>query len=69
MLEAKTTLMSRNLTQMIYDAASFFNVSIDTAATKFQSGIAGELEPLKKMGLCTGSSNIKADGFESWHTR
>lgn len=38
--------MSKNLTQLGYDLSSFYNLSIEDAFQKLQSGIAGELEPL-----------------------
>lgn len=42
----KANLMSKNLTQIAYDISSFYNIDIDKAMTKVQSGISGELEPL-----------------------
>lgn len=46
----KAYLMSKNLTQLGYDISSFFNISFEDAMTKLQSGIAGELEPLRRLG-------------------
>jgi hypothetical protein len=43
----KAALMSQNLTQLGYDISSFFNISVEDAMQKLQSGIAGELEPLE----------------------
>ena len=42
----KADLMSKNLTQLTYDISSFYNLSVDEAYNKVQSGFAGELEPL-----------------------
>lgn len=42
----KANLMSKNLTQLGYDISSFFNIGIEDAMLKLQSGISGELEPL-----------------------
>lgn len=39
-------LMSRNLTQLTYDLASFKNLNFDTAFRKLQSAMSGEIEPL-----------------------
>ena len=39
-------LMSKNLTQLTYDLASFKNLDFETAFLKLQSGISGEIEPL-----------------------
>lgn len=46
----KATVMSQQLTQLGYDIASFYNMSVDDAMLKIQSGIAGELEPLRRIG-------------------
>lgn len=42
--------MSKLLTQLSYDLASFVNIDFEEAMFKFQSGIAGELEPLRRVG-------------------
>jgi hypothetical protein len=42
----KAAFMSKNLTQLGYDIASFYNLDFASAMQKVQSGIAGELEPL-----------------------
>ena len=39
-------LMSKNLTQLGYDIASFYNISVEESMQKLKSGFAGELEPL-----------------------
>ena len=46
----RAQLMSQNLTQLGYDISSFFNISIEDAMQKLQSGISGELEPLRRLG-------------------
>ncbi|MCM1276063.1 MAG: hypothetical protein NC299_11990 [Lachnospiraceae bacterium] len=47
MVEEKANLVSKNLTQLGYDISSYFNISVEDAMLKLQSGIAGELEPLE----------------------
>lgn len=42
--------MSKNLTQLGYDISSFFNISVEESMQKLQSGISGELEPLRRLG-------------------
>lgn len=42
--------MSRALTQIAYDFSSLYNLDIDTALKKVQSGLAGEIEPLRRIG-------------------
>lgn len=47
MVEEKANLVSKNMTQLGYDISSYFNISVDDAMTKLQSGLAGEIEPLE----------------------
>lgn len=46
----KAAYMSQNLTQLGYDLASFYNIDFESSMQKVQSGIAGELEPLRRLG-------------------
>ena len=46
----KAAFMSKNLTQLGYDIASFYNLNFASAMQKVQSGIAGELEPMRRLG-------------------
>lgn len=46
----KAAFMSKNLTQLGYDLASFYNIDFASAMQKVQSGISGELEPLRRLG-------------------
>lgn len=42
--------MSQQLTQLGYDISSYHNLDVEEAMTKIQSGLAGELEPLRRLG-------------------
>lgn len=46
----KAAFMSKNLTQLGYDLASFYNTDVASAMQKVQAGISGELEPLRRLG-------------------
>lgn len=46
----KAAFMAKNLTQLGYDLASFYNLDFASAMQKVQSGIAGELEPMRRLG-------------------
>ena len=46
----KAAFMSKNLTQLAYDLSSFYNMDVASAMQKVQSGIAGELEPMRRLG-------------------
>jgi len=43
--------MSKALTKLAQDMASFFNLRPEEAFQKLQSGITGEIEPLKRLGV------------------
>lgn len=55
----QSDLMSKNLTQLSYDLSSFFNTSVDEAYTKIQSGFAGEMEPLRRLGFALDEATLK----------
>lgn len=55
----RAQLMSQNLTQLGYDISSFFNVSIEDAMQKLQSGISGELEPLRRLGYDLSQAQLE----------
>ena len=52
-------LMSKNLTQLAYDLASFKNLSVEEAFTKLQSGISGEIEPLRNVGVALSQNTLQ----------
>lgn len=52
--------MSQNLTQLGYDLSSFFNITVDEAMQKLNSGIAGELEPLRRLGYDLSQARLQA---------
>lgn len=51
--------MSKSLTQLSYDIASFYNLSPEEAFRRLQSGISGEVEPLKRLGIIVNETMIK----------
>ena len=53
-------IMSKNLTQLGYDLSSFFNISFEDAMQKLQSGISGELEPLRRLGYDLSQARLEA---------
>lgn len=55
----RAQLMSQNLTQLGYDISSFFNTSIEDAMQKLQSGISGELEPLRRLGYDLSQARLE----------
>ena len=56
----RAAVMSKNLTQLGYDLSSFFNISVEDAMEKLQSGISGELEPLRRLGYDLSQAKLEA---------
>lgn len=52
--------MSQNLTQLTYDVASFYNLSVPDAEKKIQSAVAGELEPVRRLGYDLSQNALTA---------
>lgn len=59
MVEEKANLVSKNMTQLGYDISSYFNISVDDAMTKLQSGLAGEIEPLRRIGYALDTATLQ----------
>ena len=56
-------LMSQQLTQLGYDLSSFFNISVEESMLKIQSGISGELEPLRRVGYDLSVARLQQDAY------
>jgi hypothetical protein len=54
------TEVLRKITTRAADFASVMNIDVADAAAKFQSGLAGEAEPLKQFGIDISDASIKA---------
>lgn len=52
--------MSTDLAGLAADMASFYNLDFDTAFQKIRSGISGETEPLKQLGVNMSTANLEA---------
>lgn len=52
--------MSQQLTQLGYDISSFYNISVEEAMQKLQSGVSGELEPLRRLGYDLSQAKLEA---------
>ena len=60
----KTYIMSKNLTQLGYDLSSFINIPMGDAMLKIQSGIAGEIEPLRRVGYALTETTLQQTLYE-----
>ena len=65
----KSYLMSKNLTQLGHDLSSFYNISTEEAMQKLQSGLAGELEPLRRLGYDLSQAKLEAIALEKGITK
>lgn len=61
--------LSTAMAGLAADMASFYNMDFDTAFQKIQSGIAGQTEPLRALGIDMSETRLSADalalGFEN----
>ncbi len=60
--------LSKGLTELSYDISSFFNISLDAvgdgAFAKVQSGISGELEPLRRLGYALDEATLQQVAYD-----
>ena len=56
----RAATMSQQLTQLGYDISSFYNTSVEDAMQRLQSGISGELEPLRRLGYDLSQARLEA---------
>lgn len=61
--------MSMDMAGLAADMASFYNLDHDTAFEKIRSGISGETEPLKALGLNLSVANLNAFALEKGMTK
>ena len=59
----KAYQMSTQLTQLGYDISSFFNLPIEEAMLKLQSGLSGELEPLRRIGYDLSVARLQQEAY------
>lgn len=52
--------MSKNMTALAGDIASFYNVDVDEAFSKLKSGLAGQTQPLRAFGIDLSKANLEA---------
>lgn len=52
--------MSISIAGLAGDIASFYNIDTDTAFQKIRSGISGEIEPLRQLGINLSVANMEA---------
>lgn len=56
--------MSQQMTVLAADLASFNNIPIDEALEKIRSGLVGEAEPLRTVGVLISEATVKQKAYE-----
>lgn len=54
-------ILSKNLTQLGYDFASFYNLKTEDAFQKLQAAISGELEPIRRLGIDISAARLQQE--------
>lgn len=60
----KADIMSQQVTQLGYDLSSLFNLPFAVSMQKLQSGIAGELEPLRRLGFDLSQAKLQQIAYD-----
>ena len=69
MADEEIVKTSTDLAGLAADMASFYNLDFDTAFQKIKSGISGETEPLKQLGINMSAANLEAFRLEKGLTK
>lgn len=69
--EAAAAQLGSQFTRLAADASSFYNLPLEDALQKIQSGLVGEAEPLRTLGVLLTEDAVKAQatrmGFHALH--
>ena len=57
--EEQANIMSKQLTQLAYDASSYFNIGIEESMKRFQSAISGQIEPVRRLGYAIDQTALQ----------
>ena len=55
--------MSKNLTQLSYDMSSYLNIPVEQAMQKLKSGISGEIEPMRAVGVALDQATLQETAY------
>lgn len=55
--------LSTGMVQLANDMASFYNLTTEEAFTKLKSGLTGEMEPLKALGILVDETTVKQEAY------
>lgn len=57
--EDKAYQMSKSLNELTYDISSLYNEDIESAAKRLQSALAGEIEPIRRLGISISKATLQ----------
>lgn len=55
----KAYQLSKGLTELSYDISSLYNEDVETAAKRLQSALAGEIEPIRRLGISITQATLQ----------
>lgn len=62
--EEQAYSLSTSITELSQDMASFYNIDSEEAFTKLRSGLTGETEPLKALGILVDENTVKQYAYK-----
>lgn len=51
--------LSEGLTELAYDLSSLYNEDMESSALRLQSALAGEIEPIRRLGIAISEASLK----------
>ena len=63
LVEEQAVDMSKRLVELGFDMASFYNTTTEEMFVKLRAGLAGETEPLKRLGVLVDEASVKMYAF------
>ena len=61
--------LSKGMTELSYDMSSLYNIPIEEALTKMRSALAGEIEPLRHLGISLTEATLQELALEKGITK
>lgn len=55
--------LSESLTELSYDIGSLYNEDVESAALRLQSALAGEIEPIRRLGISISQATLEEYAF------
>lgn len=59
----KTAALSKDMSNLAADVSSFYNIPLGDALGKLRSGLVGEAEPMRALGVLLDEDSVKAEAF------